>query len=187
MLIDGEVRYGISIPGLASILADYSTDTKIVGLNSVPPRDRPPANLVHLAFDVMVGIASALLALAAWFAFVWWRRRDIPTTPWFLRAAALAGVASIVAMEAGWVVTEVGRQPWIVHEILRTEEAVTRADGVWVTFAVVTTLYVAVGTAAILVLRSMTQRWRDQDGDDPEVPYGPHDDLDARTSELAST
>lgn len=186
LLIDGEVRYGIAIPGLASFLADYSTSTEIVGLNTVPPRDRPPANIVHLAFQIMVGIASALLALVAWFAFVWWRRRDIPKTPWFLRAAALAGVASVVAMEAGWVVTEVGRQPWVIHEVLRTEDAVTRADGVWVTFAIITALYVAVGTAAVLVLRSMTRRWREQD-DEPEVPYGPRPDLDERTSELAPT
>jgi cytochrome d ubiquinol oxidase subunit I len=177
VLVDGEVRYGIKIPGLASWLADYSTDTKIIGLESVPVRDRPPANIVHLAFDTMVGIATALLALSAWFGFVWWRRRDIPRSPWFLRAATAAGALSVVAMEAGWVVTEVGRQPWVVQGLLRTEDAVTRADGVWVSLAVVVALYAAVGTAAVLVLRSMARRWRVADAADPPVPYGPPPEL----------
>jgi cytochrome d ubiquinol oxidase subunit I len=175
-IIDGKVQLGLQIPGLASWLADFSTNTKIQGLNSVPKRDRPnreQANIVHLSFQLMVGIASALLALAGWFAFVWWRRRDLPKTKWFLRAAMLAGVASVVAMEAGWVLTEVGRQPWIVDHVLRTEDAVTRADGVWVSLSVVVVLYAAVGTAAVLVLRGMARRWRAQDDDDVEVPYGP--------------
>ena len=186
VLIDGEVRYGIKIPGLASWLADYSTDTKIVGLESVPARDRPPANIVHLAFDTMVGIATLLLALSVWFGFVWWRRRDLPRTPWFLRAAAAAGVLSVVAMEAGWVVTEVGRQPWVVQGLLRTQDAVTRADGVWVSLAVVVVLYTAVGTAAVLVLRSMARRWRAADASDPPVPYGPPPEL-APTGTKGST
>lgn len=177
VLIDGEVRYGIKIPGLASWLADFSTNTKIIGLSSVPPRDRPPANIVHLSFNLMVAIAFGLLALALWFAVVWWRRRDLPRTPWFLRAATIAGVASVVAMEAGWVVTEVGRQPWVVQGLLRTEDAVTRADGIWLSLAVVVVLYAAVGTAAVLVLRSMARRWRAADADELAVPYGPGDEI----------
>ncbi len=182
VLVDGEIRYGIKIPGLASWLADFSTETKVTGLASVPPRDRPPANVVHLAFNVMVGIATGLLALSLWFAVVWWRRRDLPRTPWFLRAAAVAGVASVVAMEAGWVVTEVGRQPWVVQGLLRTEDAVTRADGVWVSLAVVVVLYAAVGTATVLVLRSMARRWRAADDEDPAVPYGPGGALPTATA-----
>jgi cytochrome d ubiquinol oxidase subunit I len=178
VLVDGEVRYGIKLPGLASWLADGSADTKIEGLTSVPPRDRPPANIVHLSFDLMVGIATGLLALALWFAVVWWRRRDLPRTPWFLRAASVAGMAAVAAMEAGWVVTEVGRQPWVVQGLLRTEDAVTRADGVWVSLVVVVLLYAAVGSAALLVLRSMARRWRAADGDEPPVPYGPGGDLE---------
>lgn len=176
VIIDGKVELGLQIPGLASWLADFSTNTKIKGLDSVPARDRPnreQANIVHLSFQLMVGIASALLALAGWFGFVWWRRRDLPKTRWFLRAAMFAGAASVVAMEAGWVLTEVGRQPWIVDHVLRTKDAVTRADGVWVSLSVVVVLYAAVGTAAVLVLRGMARRWRAQDDDDVEVPYGP--------------
>ena len=109
------VKGGIGIPGFDSFLVGFSTDTKVTGLDSVPPRDRPPANtLLHGAFDAMVGICCALIALGLWFGVAWWRKRDIPQTPWFLRAVAVSGVAGVVALECGWIVTEVGRQPWVV-------------------------------------------------------------------------
>ena len=84
--------------------------------------------MLHLAFDAMVGICSVLILLGLWLGIAWWRKRDIPTTPWFLRAMAVSGVAAIVALECGWIVTEVGRQPWIVYEVMRTEDAVTDAE-----------------------------------------------------------
>lgn len=170
----GRIHGGIEIPGLASLLSGYSTSTKIVGLTSVPADERPTyaqVNTVHLAWDLMIGIGSALAALAAWFGFVWWRKRDIPKTPWFLRAAAVAGVASVVAMEAGWVVTEVGRQPWIVRGFMRVEDAATTDPGVWITFVVIVGVYAVVGVATVLVIRSMTRRWRA--GEEPASPYGP--------------
>jgi cytochrome bd ubiquinol oxidase subunit I len=166
------VKGGIGIPGLDSWLVGFSTDTEVTGLDSVPPEDRPPANtLLHLAFDAMVGICTALIALGLWLGIAWWRRRDIPKTPWFLRATAVSGVAAIVALECGWIVTEVGRQPWIVYEVMRTEDAVTQADGVWVSLGAVIVLYTALGIATVLVLRAMTRRWRE--ADDVDVPYGP--------------
>jgi cytochrome d ubiquinol oxidase subunit I len=166
------VKGGIGIPGFDSWLVGFSTDTEVVGLDSVPPDDRPPANtLLHWAFDAMVGICTALMALGAWLALAWLRRRDIPKTPWFLRATAISGVAAIVALECGWIVTEVGRQPWIVYEVLRTEDAVTQAEGVWVSLAAVLVLYSALGISTVLVLRAMTRRWRA--AEDVDVPYGP--------------
>ena len=99
-------------------------------------RSRRRSTLLHLSFDTMVGIGTALLVLGAWFGFVCWRRRELPATPWFLRAAAVAGVGAIVAMWCGWIVTEVGRQPWIVHGYMRTEDAVTPAQGLWWVFGV---------------------------------------------------
>jgi cytochrome bd ubiquinol oxidase subunit I len=166
------VKGGIGIPGLDSWLVGFSTDTKVIGLDSVPPDDRPPANtLLHLAFDAMVGICSALIALGAWLGIAWWRRRDIPKTKWFLRATAVSGLAAIVALECGWIVTEVGRQPWIVYEVMRTEDAVTQADGVWVSLGAVLVLYTALGIATAMVLRAMARRWRS--ADDVDVPYGP--------------
>jgi len=169
------VKAGIGIPDLDSYLVGFSADTKVIGLNEIPEDERPPANtLLHLAFDTMVGIGSALLALGAWFAFVWWKRRDIPQTPWFLRIVALTGGGAILALWCGWIVTEVGRQPWIVYKQMRTSEAVTEAGGIWFTFALVLLLYAAIGTIAILVLRTMSRRWR-EGGTDVEagVPYAP--------------
>jgi cytochrome bd ubiquinol oxidase subunit I len=168
------VKGGVGIPGMDSWLVGFSTDTKVIGLDSAPADDRPPANtMLHWAFDAMVGICSALIALGAWLAFSWWRKRDIPKTRWFLRAVAVSGVASLVALECGWIVTEVGRQPWIVYQVMRTKDAVTQASGVWVSLAVVFVSYAALGTATILVLRAMTRRWRTAEAGGADVPYGP--------------
>src|SRR6476469_6279467 len=136
------VKGGIGIPGLDSFLVGWTTSTKVIGLDSVPADDRAPANtMLHWAFDTMVGICTALIALGLWLGIAWWRKRDFPQTKWFLRAVALSGVATIVALECGWIVTEVGRQPWVVYNILRTEDAVTQANGIWVTFGLVLALY----------------------------------------------
>ncbi len=176
------VKGGIGIPGLDSWLVGFSTDTKVIGLDTVPPDDRPPANtMLHWAFDAMVGICSAMILLGMWLGIAWWRKRDIPTTPWFLRAVAISGVAAIVALECGWIVTEVGRQPWIVYEVMRTEDAVTQADGVWVSLAVVFVVYAALGAATVVILRAMSRRWRE--ADDVDVPYGPRPAVPDRPEE----
>jgi cytochrome bd ubiquinol oxidase subunit I len=168
------VKLAIPIPDLDSFLVGFSADTEVTGLNDIPPDERPPANtLLHLSFDAMVGIGTALLALGVWVAIVWWRRRDIPRTPWFLRAVAISGGASILALWCGWIVTEVGRQPWIVQGYMRTSEAVTEAKGIWFTFGLVLVLYAAIGTGAVLVLRAMSRRWREA-GAEPEEPGGPY-------------
>ncbi len=176
------VKGAIGIPGLDSWLVGFSADTVVTGLNDIPADERPPANtLLHLAFDAMVGIGSALLALGAWLAVVWWRRRDIPRTPWFLRVVAVSGAAAVIALWAGWIVTEVGRQPWIVQGYMRTSEAVTEAEGIWFAFAAVLALYGGLGTGAVLVLRSMSRRWRTEGGapsdEAGDIPYGPHERL----------
>ena len=146
----------------------------MVGLDSVPPDDRPPANtLLHLAFDAMVGIGTALIGLGLWLAIAWIRHRDLPRSRWFLRASALAGAGAIVALESGWIVTEVGRQPWIVYQQMRTSQAVTDAGGVPVMFAAILVLYTIVGVGAVLLLRTMARRWRSEEVHEHEVPYGP--------------
>jgi len=171
---DDGVKGGIGIPGFDSFLVGFSTDTEVTGLDTVPASDRPPYNtMLHWCFDTMVGICTAMIALGLWLAWAWWRRRDIPGTPWFLRAVAVSGVAAIVALECGWIVTEVGRQPWVVNGVMRTEDAVTGASGVWVTFAAALAIYAVLGTATLLVLRTMSRRWREPGDAEVEVPYGP--------------
>jgi len=178
---DDSVTGGIAIPGLASVLSDPSTgkSTVVQGLNTVPKQDRPTiaeANIVHLGWDVMVGLATLLFLLSAWYALCWLFRRDFPKSRWFLRIAALAGVLSVLAMEAGWVVTEVGRQPWVVHNYLTVQQASTTNQGVWATFVVVVLVYLTVGVTTVLILRSMSRRWRSgQELGDTEAPYGPRE------------
>ena len=168
------VKGGIGIPGFDSFLVGWSTSTQVTGLDTVPPDDRPPANtMLHWAFDTMVGICTVLIGLALWLGIGWWRKRDFPHSRWFLRATAVSGVAAVVALECGWIVTEVGRQPWIVYNVMRTEDAVTHASGVWVTFGLIVGLYVALGAALIITLRAMSRRWRHDDQDLDDVPYGP--------------
>ena len=174
------VKGGIGIPGFDSFLVGFSRNTQVIGLDTVPPSDRPPANtMLHWAFDTMVGIGSAFLALGLWFGIVWWRRRDIPQTKWFLRAVAVSGMAAIVALECGWIVTEVGRQPWIVYEIMRTEDAITGAEGVWVTFIGAIALYAVLGAALLITLRAMARRWRAEGDHEHDAPYGPRGEAPA--------
>lgn len=172
----GGVKYGIGIPGLDSLLVGFSTDTVVTGLDQIPDDQEPPANtMLHLAFDAMVGIGTALLALGLWLAIAWRRGRDIPTTRWFLRAVALSGAGAAVALESGWIVTEVGRQPWIVYEQMKTTEAVTNAGGLWFAFGGAVLLYAALGTIAVLALRRLARDADSPGGDDGggDVPYGP--------------
>jgi cytochrome d ubiquinol oxidase subunit I len=169
------VKAAIPIPDLDSFLVGFSAGTNVTGLNEIPNDERPPANtFLHLSFDAMVGIGTALLALGAWVAWAWWKRRDIPRTPWFLRIVAVSGAASVLALWCGWIVTEVGRQPWIVQGYMRTSEAVTEAKGIWFTFGLVLLLYAGLGTGAVLVLRSMSRRWREQGTEAVQSPYAPH-------------
>jgi cytochrome d ubiquinol oxidase subunit I len=122
----------------------------------------------------MVGFGTLLFLLAIWYAVSWIFRRRMPATKWFLRVAACSGVMAVIAMEAGWVVTEVGRQPWIVYNVMKVEDAATANPGVWLTFVAVVLLYVALGATTILVLRAMSRRFRRTGGFvDHDTPYGP--------------
>jgi cytochrome d ubiquinol oxidase subunit I len=172
ILVDGRVVGGLPIPGLGSLLAGFSTSTVVQGLDNIPVDDQPPVDVVHIAWDTMLTAGFALLGLAAWFGLTWLRRRDLPTNRWFYRFAAAAGIAAVVALEAGWVVTEVGRQPWVVYGLLRTSDAVTHAPGTLVSFLVVMVVYVILGAATLIVLRAMSRQGGDE-STTADVPYGP--------------
>jgi cytochrome d ubiquinol oxidase subunit I len=179
----GQVVGGFAIPGLASILSDPSTgkSTVVQGLNSVPKSSEPTVgevNVVHLAWDVMVGVATLLFLLAAWYALSWLFRRDIPKMKLFLWLAAASGVLSIMALEAGWVVTEVGRQPWIVYDYMKVNQASTTNTGVWITFLAILGLYTGVGVTLVLILRKMAARFR-AGGPDTGGPYSPPEPIDS--------
>jgi len=177
ILINGRVYLGAAIPSFDSILVGFNPHTRVIGWDSVPPDQRPPLpTLIHLSFDLMVGIGFFLLALAAWQGWWWWFHRRLLVTPWFLVPSALGGVAAVAAMEAGWVVTEVGRQPWIVYRVLLVGTAVTSAGGVTVTLGVILALYAILTLVSIGVPMIMSWRWRRESAADEEaeqVPYGP--------------
>jgi cytochrome d ubiquinol oxidase subunit I len=176
---EGEVVGGLPIPGLASILSDPAdgTSTVIQGLDETPADDRPSiheVNVTHLAWDVMVGLGTLLFLLTLWWWAAWIFRRDMPKSRWFLRAAATTGVLAVITLEAGWTVSEVGRQPWIVYEKMKVEDAATANTGIWVTFIGVVLLYIGLGVTTVLVLRGMSRRYRSGERlDDAGVPYGP--------------
>jgi cytochrome d ubiquinol oxidase subunit I len=113
--------------------------------------------VVHPAFQIMVAMGFALLGLAIWAGWAWVRRRDLPRSRWFLRAAALSGVAAVLALEAGWTVTEVGRQPWIVYGVMLTADAVNPAPGLVWGFVLVTAVYTILTVATIYVLRRLAR------------------------------
>jgi cytochrome d ubiquinol oxidase subunit I len=151
--VDDQVRFGIPLPKLLSILARHDPDATIRGLEAVPAADRPPINVVRFAFQTMVGIGTALAALGIGYLILWWRRGRLPRSRWFYRAVVASGPLSIVALLCGWITTEVGRQPWVVYEILRTEDAVTNAGGLPYVFTGMVLVYLLLGTVAVLTLR----------------------------------
>ena len=155
---DGDgVEYGIRIPKLLSLLSDHDPNAEVQGLDSVPADERPPVNVVRFAFQTMVGIGTALAALAVVFVAFWWRRRRLPASPWFYRALVAAGPLSVVALLAGWVTTEVGRQPWVVYGVMRTEQAVTGASGIPVGYATLALVYAALVVATAWLLRRLAR------------------------------
>jgi cytochrome d ubiquinol oxidase subunit I len=150
-----ELPGGIEIPDALSLLAFHDPNATVEGLDTVPEDDQPPTEIVKLSFRTMVAIGSGLAALGVWFIWVWWRHGRLPGTPWFHRALVVAGPLAIVALIAGWVTTEVGRQPWVVYEVMRTEAAVTGASGIPVGFAALSLVYASLAAIAYVMLRRL--------------------------------
>jgi cytochrome d ubiquinol oxidase subunit I len=161
-----EVEHGIRIPRLLSLLAHHDPDAEVQGLEEVRADERPPVNVVRITFQVMVGIGGFLALLGSAHLYRLARRRGLPSTPWFFRAVIAAGPLAVVALIAGWVTTEVGRQPWVVYEVMRTEEAVTGADGILVGYATLAVVYAGLVTATAWVLRRLSRAPLEQESAD---------------------
>ena len=154
----GEVKWGIEIPKLLSLLAHHDPNARVVGLDAVPAQDRPPVNVVRFAFQTMIAIGTGLALLGTVYFLTWLRKRRLPRSPWFYRAVMAAGPLSFVALIAGWITTEVGRQPWVVYEVMRTRQAVTAADGLEIGYAVLVVIYVSLVAALVWLLRRLARR-----------------------------
>lgn len=176
VVLDGERRFALEIPEVGSLFARSGFDRSVEGLDEFPEDERPKdrlATMVHWSFQGMIGIGLALAALGVAFWVVRRRGHDPLAHRWFLRSAVLAGPLSVVALQLGWVTTEVGRQPWIVYGEMRIEEAVTTGGGVWPSVAVLLGIYAALGLGTVIVLRSMARRWRAGAPLDLPTPYSP--------------
>jgi cytochrome d ubiquinol oxidase subunit I len=160
---DRQVKYGIEIPHLLSLLAFHSWNAKVAGLDTVPPSQRPPVNVVRISFQLMVGIGTMLALLGLVYLVVRIRRRRLPVSGWFYRAVVVAGPAATVALIAGWVTTEVGRQPWVVYRVMPTAAAVTGAGGIPVGYATLVVTYIGLGFAVAWILRRLARAPLDLD------------------------
>jgi len=171
-------RFALQIPRGLSWLAYGNPDAVVKGLKAVPEADRPNTVLVHLSFQAMVAIGFGLLGLGIWTSWSLWRRRRLPESRWFLRVAVLAGPAAFLAIEAGWIVTEVGRQPWIVQGFMRTADAVTTRPGIGWQLAATLAIYglLSVACAWLLLRLSRTPREPGEAAGrtgGAEIPVGP--------------
>jgi cytochrome d ubiquinol oxidase subunit I len=154
-----QVKDGIAIPHLLSLLSFHRWDARMIGLQSVPADDRPTAiNVVRISFQIMVLVGSALAALGVLYLLVRWRRGRLPDSKWFYRGVVLAGPGAFVCLIAGWVTTEVGRQPWVVYRVMRTSQAVTGAGGIPVGYGALVAAYAAVAIAVVWILRRLARK-----------------------------
>jgi cytochrome d ubiquinol oxidase subunit I len=151
------VVYGIEIPRLLSLLAFHNPNATVKGLDIVPLADQPPVNVVRFAFQTMVGIGTLLALLGLVYLYIRLRRRRLPDSRWFYWAVVLAGPASVVALIAGWITTEVGRQPWIVYDVMRVDQAVTGAHVIPVGYGALCVVYIGLVGAVFWLLRRFSR------------------------------
>jgi cytochrome d ubiquinol oxidase subunit I len=152
-----QVVYGIAIPHLLSLFSFHSWNARVEGLNTVPTADQPPVNVIRFAFQTMVGIGTLLALLGVVFLYVLFRRGRLPRSAWFYRAVVLAGPLSVVALIAGWMTTEVGRQPWVVYGYMRTAQAVTGAHGIPVGYGMLAAVYLGLAAGMAWLLRRFSR------------------------------
>jgi cytochrome d ubiquinol oxidase subunit I len=156
------VSFALEIPRGLSLLAHHDPDATVQGLDRVPRDQWPPVPLIHYSFQIMVGSALAILAFALFYWITRWRKRE--PGRWLLRALVLSGALSVAALEAGWIVTEVGRQPWIIYNLMLTARAVTPAPGIWITFTGFVVLYLLLAVTLVWLLRRLATGRPDPEG-----------------------
>ncbi len=150
-------RWAIEIPYGLSLLAFHDPHAEVKGLDIVAKADRPPIAVVHVAFQVMVALGSAMALVGLFAGWVTWRRKDVTTNRTLLRALVIVTPFGFIATEAGWIVTEVGRQPWVVQGIMRTSDAVTPMPGLAVPMTLFTLLYIGLGAIVVALMTSLVR------------------------------
>ncbi len=138
-----KIDYAIKIPGLLSLLAFNDINAEVTGLDQVPKEDRPPVAITHYAFQIMIGLGMMMMLIAFIYFIALWKKKNWLNERWLLKLFAIATPMGFIAVEAGWIVTEVGRQPWIIHKVMRTADAVTPMPGIVYSFYIFTAIYLS--------------------------------------------
>jgi cytochrome d ubiquinol oxidase subunit I len=146
------VTYGLEIPGMLSFMIGHSTGTEVKGLDQFPKEDQPPVWITHLAFQIMVALGMFMFAVSILYFFILWKKLPFEKNRWLLKLFTFATPFGFMAVEAGWTVTELGRQPWILHGILRTKDAVTPMPGIQFTFYLFTAVYISLALFVVILL-----------------------------------
>ncbi|MEN2281141.1 cytochrome ubiquinol oxidase subunit I [Algoriphagus sp. SE2] len=146
------VNYAIKIPGALSFLAHGDFEEEVIGLDQFPEENHPPVMVTHFAFQIMVGIGMVLMALSLLYFLSIWKKKDWLRATWFLWLFVVATPLGFIAVEAGWTVTEVGRQPWIIYEVLKTKDAVSPIPGIAYSFYLFSAIYLSLSVAVIFLL-----------------------------------
>ena len=147
-----KVNYKLEIPGLLSLMAFGDFNAEVKGLDQIPADYHPPVAITHYAFQVMVGLGMAMMLLAITYFIALWKKRSWLKSKWLLNLFVLTTPMGFIAVEAGWVVTEVGRQPWIIYGVMKTVEAVTPMPGIVYSFYVFTAIYISLAIIVIFML-----------------------------------
>jgi cytochrome bd ubiquinol oxidase subunit I len=161
--------FAIQIPNGLSLLAFHDPHAEVRGLDAFPPDEWPPVAIVHVAFQIMVALGTFMAAVGMYGVWVLVRRREPADAPWLLRGLVLAAPMGFIAIEAGWTVTEVGRQPWVVYGILRTADAVTPMPGLVVPLVTFTLLYCFLGVIVAWLLYQQVLKSPHPEGTDAEL------------------
>jgi len=146
------VNYAIKLPGLLSFLAHGNLEQEVIGLDEIPVDEHPPVAVAHFAFQIMVGLGMIMMALAVLY-FISLRRMLWLRERWFLNLFVMAIPMGFIAVEAGWTVTEVGRQPWIIYGVMRTADAVTPMPGIVYSFYLFTLIYISLSVVVVFLLK----------------------------------
>ncbi|QEM03835.1 cytochrome ubiquinol oxidase subunit I [Mucilaginibacter rubeus] len=152
-----KVNYGLEIPGLLSFLVHDNFKTQVNGLDKIPVKNQPPVAVTHYAFQIMVGIGVLMMLIGIIYFYELWKKKDLLSKPWFLKTFIWATPLGFIALEAGWTVTEVGRQPWIIQGVMRTSEAVTPMPGIQYSFYLFSFIYFTLSVAVIFLLKRQIQ------------------------------
>lgn len=137
------VKYAIKIPGLLSFITYGDINAEVKGLDQIPEEHHPPVAITHYAFQIMVGLGVLMMMIAVLYFYSLWKKRNLLKSKWLLKLFAIATPVGFIAVEAGWTVTEVGRQPWIIYNVMKTADAVTPMPGIVYSFYIFTAIYIS--------------------------------------------